>query len=125
MSGNVGNEPDALSKMTRINALFDFYETLLTDKQRTILAYYYHDDFSLGEIATEFGISRQAVYDNVKRAEQALEAYESRLGLLDKHEQRLRLTEQLERDIHAIEIEETNKRAIMRAIERFRAIDER
>ncbi|MFC4775423.1 YlxM family DNA-binding protein [Paenibacillus sp. GCM10023252] len=71
--------------MTRINSLFDFYEPLLTEKQQTFLKYYFHDDFSLGEIAAEFGISRQAVYEHIKRAEQVLESYESKLGLLSKH----------------------------------------
>jgi uncharacterized protein len=80
------NEPDALGKTTRINLLFDFYEMLLTEKQRTFLKYYFHDDYSLGEIAAEFDISRQAVYEHVKRAEQALEGYEQKLALLRRHE---------------------------------------
>lgn len=79
------HDTDALEKMTRINSLFDFYEPLLTEKQQTFLKYYFHDDFSLGEIAAEFGISRQAVYEHIKRAEQVLESYESKLGLLSKH----------------------------------------
>ncbi|BBH20903.1 UPF0122 protein [Paenibacillus baekrokdamisoli] len=80
------HEPDALAKTNRINMLFDFYELLLTDKQRTFLKYYFHDDYSLGEIADEFSISRQAVYEHVKRAESVLESYESKLQLIDKHE---------------------------------------
>jgi len=79
-------EPGALAKTNRINLLFDFYEPLLTEKQQTFLRYYYHDDFSLGEIAAEFQISRQAVYEHVKRAEGALESYETKLGLLAGHE---------------------------------------
>jgi predicted DNA-binding protein YlxM (UPF0122 family) len=54
-------EQDALEKTNRINLLFDFYAPLLTEKQRTFLSCYVHDDFSLGEIAAEFSISRQAV----------------------------------------------------------------
>ena len=57
------HEPDALAKTNRINMLFDFYELLLTEKQQTFLKYYFHDDYSLGEIAAEFDISRQAVYE--------------------------------------------------------------
>jgi predicted DNA-binding protein YlxM (UPF0122 family) len=79
-------EPDALAKTNRINLLFDFYEPLLTEKQRTFLKYYFHDDYSLGEIAAEFEISRQAVYEHIKRAESVLESYESKLRLLAKHE---------------------------------------
>ncbi|MBD2846115.1 YlxM family DNA-binding protein [Paenibacillus sp. IB182496] len=80
------NERAALAKTNRINYLFDFYAPLLTDKQRTFLTYYFHDDFSLGEISAEFAISRQAVYEHLKRAEQALEGYERKLGLLGRHE---------------------------------------
>ena len=33
------------------------------------------------EIAEEFGVSRQAVYDNIKRTEKILEAYEMKLHM--------------------------------------------
>jgi uncharacterized protein len=82
---------DALEKTNRINLLFDFYAPLLTEKQRTFLSCYVHDDFSLGEIAAEFSISRQAVYEHIKRAEQTLEEYEAKLQLLGKHERRTAL----------------------------------
>lgn len=70
-----------LEKNTRLNALFDFYRPLLTTKQADYLELYYADDFSLGEIAEEFEVSRQAVYDNVKRSTQLLEDYEKKLHL--------------------------------------------
>lgn len=79
------HESDALAKTNRINMLFDFYEKLLTEKQQTFLKYYFHDDYTLGEIAAEFDITRQAVYEHVKRAGAVLESYESKLGLLRKH----------------------------------------
>ncbi|SDD95493.1 hypothetical protein SAMN02799630_04386 [Paenibacillus sp. UNCCL117] len=84
-------EDSALQKTNRINLLFDFYERLLTEKQQTFMKHYFHDDYSLGEIAAEFQISRQAVYEHIKRAESVLEEYESKLRLLDKHERRQRL----------------------------------
>ncbi|AKG35270.1 putative DNA-binding protein [Paenibacillus durus] len=91
------SEGNRLEKTNRINLLFAFYEPLLTDKQQTFLKYYFHDDFSLGEIAAEFEISRQAVYEHIKRAEQVLENYENKLGLLAKHESRTRYFEELRR----------------------------
>lgn len=90
------SEPGALEKTTRINSLYDFYEPLLTDKQRTFLQYYHHDDYSLGEIASEFDISRQAVYEHIKRAEQVLEAYETKLQLLARHEEQRGLLDMLD-----------------------------
>ena len=56
-----------LEKTNRINALFDFYEELLTNKQMQYIGSYYRDDYSLGEIAENFDVSRQAVYDNIKK----------------------------------------------------------
>ena len=55
-----------------LSLLFDYYGELLTEKQRTCFELYYNQDFSLGEIAGEAGISRQAVYDTLARAESAL-----------------------------------------------------
>lgn len=89
------SQENRLEKTNRINRLFDFYEPLLTEKQQMFLKYYFHDDFSLGEIASEFQISRQAVYEHIKRAEQVLEMYEEKLGLLSKHERRLQDLEEL------------------------------
>ncbi|MGG1514676.1 putative DNA-binding protein [Paenibacillus oryzisoli] len=84
-----------LEKTNRVNLLFDFYEPLLTEKQRTFLQLYFHDDYSLGEIAENFAISRQAVYEHIKRAETTLLDYERKLQLLHKHEQRMKLRETL------------------------------
>ncbi|HIW34735.1 MAG TPA: YlxM family DNA-binding protein [Candidatus Paenibacillus intestinavium] len=116
-------EPDALAKTTRINLLLDFYEELLTDKQRTIVIYYYHDDFSLGEIATEFGISRQAVYDNIKRAQQSLESYERKLGLLTRHEQTVLLTEQLEDQLDQLQLPLAQRQHLQTVVEQLRSIE--
>ncbi|MDP4097573.1 putative DNA-binding protein [Paenibacillus sp. P96] len=96
------SQENRLEKTNRINLLFDFYEPLLTEKQQTFLKYYFHDDFSLGEIASEFEISRQAVYEHIKRAEQVLEMYEDKLGLLGKHEQRTRELEQLSEKVASL-----------------------
>lgn len=71
----------AIEKTNRMNALFEFYSTLLTEKQMNYIELYYADDFSLGEIAEEYGVSRQAVYDNIKRTEKILENYERKLHL--------------------------------------------
>lgn len=79
---------EMLEKTTRINGLYDFYAPLLTEKQRTFLQYYYQDNYSLGEIAEEFGVSRQAIYEHIKRAEHCIEDYEHKLKLNEKFEKR-------------------------------------
>lgn len=91
------SQENRLEKTNRINLLFDYYETLLTEKQQTFLKYYFLDDFSLGEIASEFEISRQAVYEHIKRAEEMLEVYEEKLGLLRRDEARSELFSKLEK----------------------------
>lgn len=80
-----------IDKTMRMNYLFDFYQGLLTDKQRNYLERYYLDDESLSEIAETFEVSRQAVYDNIKRTDELLEDYEVKLGLYQKFEERQQL----------------------------------
>lgn len=73
-----------------ISLLFDFYGQLLTEQQAQAVSLYYNDDFSLAEIASRMGITRQGVRDSIKRAEAQLFTYETKLGLLE----RFRKTEQ-------------------------------
>lgn len=88
-----------LEKTTRINFLYDFYQSLLTDKQRNYMEMYYLEDLSLGEIAETFEVSRQAVYDNIHRTEKMLEDYEAKLELFRKFVTRRQIIEQLEKDM--------------------------
>jgi len=95
MTNNGGRNSTLLEKTTRMNFLFDFYQALLTDKQRSYMELYYLDDHSLGEIAESYGVSRQAVYDNIRRTEAMLEEYEEKLCLLEKFQQRTQMLAQL------------------------------
>lgn len=70
----------------RLGRLFDIYGGLLTEKQYLCLNLYFNDDLSLSEISEELGVSRQAVHDLLKRVEQTLERYETKLGLLSREE---------------------------------------
>lgn len=69
-------------KRYRISLLLDAYGELLTEKQQDFLRRYYEEDFSFGEIAREYNVSRQAIFDSVKHGEAALENYERVLGLV-------------------------------------------
>ena len=62
-----------------VSLLLDIYGGLLTEKQRAFLEFYYNDDLSLAEIAENEGITRQGVYDIVKRAKDQLVNYEKKL----------------------------------------------
>ncbi len=71
-----------LKKTVEISVLYDFYSQLLTEKQRDIVDLYYNQDLSLGEIAEELDVSRQAVYDMLKRTERLLYQYEEKLNFI-------------------------------------------
>lgn len=74
-----------MEKLTEMNLLYDFYGQLLTDKQRKFIDLYYCHDLSLGEISEQYGVSRQSVYDILKRSEQALHRFEEKLELVGKY----------------------------------------
>lgn len=73
-----------LEKSIYINELYDLYGSLLTKKQQEIIELYYCDDLSLSEISEQFNISRNAVYDCLKKGIKQLENYEKELKLLEK-----------------------------------------
>lgn len=60
--------------------LFDTYGGMLTDKQRDCFDMRYNQDLSLGEIAQELGVSRQAVNDSLTRTEALLRRMEENIG---------------------------------------------
>lgn len=88
-----------LEKTTRVNFLFDFYQSLLTPKQRNYMELYFLEDYSLGEISETFDVSRQAVYDNIRRTEMMLEEYEKKLLLFDKFSKRQKLLDEMEQSL--------------------------
>jgi predicted DNA-binding protein YlxM (UPF0122 family) len=87
---------DELSKNERLGDLFAFYGPLLTAGQQAYFEEYYYDDLSLSEIAENHGVSRAAVYDNLKRSSRSLEKDERLLGLKVKNDQLLANLQQLE-----------------------------
>ena len=78
---------EELERNIRINALFDKYEPLLSKTQQKMIGLYYRDDLSLGEIAELENVSRNAVYDSVKKGIILLEEYEMKLHLLEKNKE--------------------------------------
>lgn len=69
--------------------LFDYYGDLLTERQKLCFDMHYNQDLSLGEIAQELSISRQAVYDNLNRTEALLKNMEEKTGCVGR-DRRLR-----------------------------------
>lgn len=76
-----------MEKRIELSMLYDFYGELLKNNQRQILEGYFGDDLSLAELADEQGISRQGIYDTVKRCSRQLEDYEAKLHLIARFEE--------------------------------------
>lgn len=91
-------DEDILKKKEHVILLMDMYRDLLTDKQNQYLSLYFEEDLSLSEVADDLGVSKNAVYDNIKRAVKSLERYEEKLGLLAKHKERLALIDKIEKE---------------------------
>ena len=64
--------------------LYDYYEDLLTEKQKLYFKYYYFDNLSLSEISENENISRNAIHKQIKEVESKLELYEKKLKLYEK-----------------------------------------
>ena len=77
-----------LDEFLEVSTLLDYYRNLLSDKQKEYLKNHFEEDLSLSEIAKNNGVSRQAVYDNIKRGIKQLREYEEKLGF-HKREKKL------------------------------------
>ncbi len=75
-------DTDRIDKIEEISLLLDFYGGLISDKQREYLRLYHEENCSLSEIGEMLGVSRQGVYDGVRKAQNALRSYEKELGLI-------------------------------------------
>ncbi|PKK99393.1 MAG: hypothetical protein CVV57_02410 [Tenericutes bacterium HGW-Tenericutes-2] len=73
---------EALDKKEQLNQLFDLYKSLLTEKQCLYFELYYREDYSLQEISEIYTVSRNAVFDQLKKVEDYLFSYEEKLSLL-------------------------------------------
>lgn len=74
-----------MDNITKLNLLFDYYGDFLTKKQKDIFELYYLNDLSLGEIAENSGITRQGVYDILRRSQDILLNFEEKLGMVKKY----------------------------------------
>lgn len=86
-----------MEKLLMQARLYDFYGELLNEHQKSIYEDYVYNNIGLSEIAEERGISRQGVYDLIKRCGRMLEEYEDKLHLVEKFEQTKELAEQISR----------------------------
>lgn len=74
-----------MDKNIEIGILYQYYKDLLSEKQSEAIEQYYIEDLSLTEIAENMDISKQAVSNNIKRAERDLLEFEEKLELYRKN----------------------------------------
>ena len=71
-------------KREELIRLYDTYGILLTEKKRIYFESYYFDDLSITEISTNNEVSRNAIFDQLKRVNLILNDYESKLKMVEK-----------------------------------------
>ena len=71
-----------MDRKVEISMLCQIYGKLLTEKQFDYINDYYNNDLSLAEIAENYGITRQAARDNIKKGENKLFEYEEKLQIM-------------------------------------------
>lgn len=86
----------------RMAMLYDFYGDVLTDRQKEFYDLYYNEDLSLGEIAENYGITRQGVRDVIVRAEGILTDIEDKTGLIKRFHTMHGQLEQVALDVQRI-----------------------
>jgi len=83
--------------------LFDVYGELLSAKQQEYFNLYYFEDLSLGEIAENNGVSRQAVQTAIEQAADKMFRLDKKLGVVSGRLKRGQMISQIEsciRDAH-------------------------
>ena len=70
-----------LDEQMYISELYDYYQSLLTDKQKEYFEDYYFENLTIQEIADENGVSKNAVSKSLIETKEKLEEYEKNLKL--------------------------------------------
>ena len=86
-----------LDEIVELSYLYDFYGALLKENHRLIFEDYVLNDLSLAEIAREREITRQGVYDIIRRCRIRLRDYEEKLQLVHKFQMTKDKLQEIER----------------------------
>lgn len=78
--------------------LYDFYNTLFSDKQKLYFEEYYFNNLSLGEISDNYSLSRNAIHKIIKSMVEKLEYYEDKLKLYEKSIELTKIIDTLDKD---------------------------
>ena len=84
-----------MEEVIYLNELYDFYGSLLTDKQRDYFENYYFNNLSLGEMAENYNVSRNTIHKQLKIVEERLKYYEENLELVKKSKKAIELVKKI------------------------------
>ena len=89
---------DKLDDFLKYSVLFSYYGELFPKKKKEYLELYLEENSSLSEIAEQCGVTRQAVFDNIKKGVQKLDEYENKLGIFKKEKELKKKLEYLKKN---------------------------
>ncbi len=98
--------------------LIDFYGPLLSERQREIMDMHYCEDFSLGEIAEKLEITRQGVYDYIRKSKMRFDLFEKKLGLIKTYRRQKAKCQEIVSELLRIDtrcINDDDKKRIIKA----------
>jgi len=100
-----------MNDIARKALLYDFYGELLTEHQKKVYEDAVMNDYSLSELAEEYGVSRQGIHDLLKRCDAILEDYEAKLGLMKRFESLKNTAKEIQVDLDRLkEISDSSER---------------
>lgn len=95
-----------LNEFLEVSLLLDYYKNLLSDKQKEYMLEHFEEDLSLSEIAKNHNVSRQAVYDNIRRGMKILKTYEEKIGFCKREKEFMESLEELKSDFTQAKLDE-------------------
>ena len=95
---------EGLEQRLELSLLYDFYGALLKENQQRMFEAYILEDYNFSEIAAQEGISRQGVYDAIKRASRQLRGYEGKLGLAGRFEKQKSMVQELSQEVQGLQM---------------------
>jgi predicted DNA-binding protein YlxM (UPF0122 family) len=98
-----------MKEIARKALLYDFYGELLTDHQKKVYEDAVMNDYSLSELAEEYGVSRQGIHDLLKRCDAILEGYEEKLGLIKRFGDLKKVADEIRVDLDRMDKAPTQK----------------
>ena len=110
---------EGLEERLELSLLYDFYGALLKENQQRMFEAYILEDYNFSEIAAQEEISRQGVYDAIKRASRQLRGYEGKLGPAARLEKQKSMAQELWKEVQGLQMpgEEKKWEKVFRILE--------